>query len=298
MKFFHQLFQAEQPQTPGQKVFFYVLQLFVIGYTVSFVWEWGSYIQRIHTVVLPLGIAQYIDVSVLFTYNLSLVNAAAVTLLLVFGFFQRSRYAYFTALLLFHLQYVARYSLGEISHGSNMVGMSLMALGLAALIYNTWYDQYRFTLGFLWFFIGLGYTSAALCKLVAAGFDWTAGQHMWLWMNEVRVDMLAKHGYFSFSFLQEAFLNHWWLATAVLLFGWLSEALGWLLWWKVTRPLITTALVAMHLGIAATMNILFIEYIYELILIGYPWPHLLDKLFARSTGYFSLLQRFFLRPKG
>ena len=127
-----ELFASDSPETRGERLFVRLVEGFLLAYTLHFCWDWGFYIQRnITEVILPLGIAQYIDVSFLFDHYLAVGNAALVTALGLMGFFRLWRPSYAAALALFHLQYTARYSLGEISHGSNLVGMGILGLALA-----------------------------------------------------------------------------------------------------------------------------------------------------------------------
>ena len=98
---------------------------------------------------------------------------------------------------------------------------------------------------------------------------------------------MAGQGSFEPSLVQELLLSNWWMATAVLTFGWVTEACGWLLWWRPTRPYITTALIALHVGIGASMNLWFEQFMYELLLIGYPWPRLIDRAWARAENRWS-----------
>jgi hypothetical protein len=291
MNLLDHLFQLDRQATRGDHLHFRFFEWFVAAYTVHFAWTWGLYIPRIDSVVLPLGIARYIDVSFLFSNGLSLVNAALITVLVTAGLLARVRWSYFAAFLLLHLQYAARYSLGEISHGSNMLGFSLLGLALAYLLFQKTDERRRFALGFTWFFIGLAYTSAGISKLIGTGPTWASGHHLWLWIHERGVDVLAGEGVFGLNIFQELLLGNWWLATAVLTFGWLTEAGGFLLWWRPTRSFITTALIGMHLGIGGSMNLYFTQFMLELLVIGYPWPPLIDKVLESMENKPSLSYR-------
>lgn len=275
------LFDFDAPETLGEKVHFRLLELFIVAFTVRFAWEWGFYIQRIETVLLPLGIANYVDVSFMFDRGISLVNAGLMTLFCGLGFARVTRFAYPAAILLFHLQYAARYCLGEISHGSNFIGMSLLGLALGVLFFEPVKLRRRFALGFMYFFFGLGYTSAALSKLVGTGLDWPHGHHLWLWIAERQVDTISKFGAFEPNWIQQLVLGDYRFGTLVLSFGLLVELFGWLMWWRRTRYFIIPAVIGMHFGIALAMNIFFEVYTYELVLLGFPWAIMLDRLFAR-----------------
>lgn len=162
-----ELFGGTSTGTRGTRVYFRGLELFLVAYTMYFCFTWGYYIQEfITSVLLPLGLAQYIDVSFVFHGHYALLLASLVAFISILGFFRVWRPAYLLALLGFHLLYVARYSLGEISHGSNLSGMGILGLGIATVAFESRNQSRRFVFGFLYFFIGLGYTSAAFCKLV------------------------------------------------------------------------------------------------------------------------------------
>lgn len=197
-----ELFSDFASDTTGTHLYFRGVELFLVGYAFYYCWDWGIYIQQnISSVLLPLGLANYIDVSFMFDHNVALINAALVGVLGLVGFFRLWPPAYLLALFAFHLQYVARYSLGEISHGSNLVGMGVLGLGLALLFFRDEEHRRRFTFGFLYFFIGLGYTSAAVCKLIGTGITWPDGRHLLMWIAERKVDTLSKFGSFEPSFL-------------------------------------------------------------------------------------------------
>jgi hypothetical protein len=67
-------------------------------------------------------------------------------------------------------------------------------------------------------------------------------------------------------------------ATLILIFGLVAEAFGFLFWFPKTRPYAATIILGMHVGILLSMNIWFGSYMVELIYIGYPWVHWLNKL--------------------
>lgn len=297
MKFIEQLFGFEREETPGEVIFFRVFELFVAVYTVKLAWDWGLYTLRISDIVLPLGIAQHVDVSFMFDHSLSLVNAGFISALVVVGFFRLSRYGYAAAFLLLHLQYAARYSLGEIPHSANMFGMTLLGLSLAMLAFSHARQRRRFTLGFAYFFIGLGYTVSAACKLVATGLSWPSGQHLWLWIGEKNVDLFAKTGVFDPNWLQQLALDHYGLATAFLVVGLLTELSAFLMWWPRFRTPVICAVIGLHIGIHLTMNILFVLSLIELILLGFPWAVWIDRALPHSTAA-TLVRRLTPRRAG
>lgn len=283
-KISRQLFEPDRRQTPGELVFFKLFELFVLFYTIKFSWEWGMYSQlRNMDVVLPLGMANYLDVSLLFDYNLALVNAALITLLSVASFFRMGpKWLYMVVMILFHLQYVTRFSQGEIPHSQNLIGMAVFCFAIGAWFFPGKRDMPRFVMGSVIFFIGLGYTSAFVAKLIGTGIDWYDGRHLWLWINEKSVDILSREGVYQPNFLQQMALEHTFVASLCLLFGWFSELIGFTIWWKKIRPLTTTLLIGMHFGITMTMNIRFDAFVFQLILVGYPWYKLIDMYLAST----------------
>ncbi|MDX1638081.1 MAG: hypothetical protein R3281_08940 [Balneolaceae bacterium] len=282
MNFWKNLLRLETTPTRGEQLHFRIFELFTVVSVINFAWQWGFYIQQIGEVVLPLGIAQYIDISFMFDNGISLVNAALMTLFCLLGFFRVfPRGAYAIAVLFFHLHYVSRFSLGEISHGSNFIGMSLLALALALFFFNEPRFYQRFAFGFLFFFMGIGYTSAGVAKLIGTGITWPDGAHLWLWIAERKVDVLSAGGTFSPNWIQELALENRFVSTLILTFGLLTEVLGFLLWFSKTRPYIATALIGMHIGVYISMNIMFGVYILELLILGYPWGRWFDKFLMK-----------------
>jgi hypothetical protein len=228
----------------------------------------------------------------MFDDGMSLVNAALITILSAAALIFRWRYVYIAILPLFHLQYVSRYSLGEISHGSSMIGMSLLVLALGSLLFSRSYEQRRFILGGVYFFLGLGYTSAGVSKLIGTGLDWPRGEHLVLWIAERQVDTISKFGVGDLNWLQNLIVDNTEIGTVVLTFGLVAELLGFMMWWPRYRPYILLVLIGMHLGVASSMNILFDVFIYQLILLVIPWAALYDGLVLRSARLRTLSIRF------
>lgn len=277
----HDLFDFDRPETAGNRLHGFVIEAFFVLYALRYCWEWGAYIGKIDSVLLPLGIAQYIDVSFLFGNSLALWNAAAVTALCALGMTRVWRPAYLVAIVLFHLQYVARYSLGEISHGSNLIGMGILGLGVAAVLFTAETDRRRFLLGYLYFFVGLGYTSAAVCKLVGTGLDWANGYHLWLWLAERGTDVASTTGAFEPNVVQQLALTYPFVGAAMLTFGLVAEGAAFLMWWRRFRLPACLALVAMHLGVLVSLNIFFDAATYLLLLLGLPWGRAFDAALTR-----------------
>lgn len=280
--FFHQLLPLDRSLSRGDRWFFRLFELFVAGGVMYYAWSWAPYIARIQHIVLPLGIAQYVDISFMFDHGLSFINAALMTLGVLLGFARvLPHVAYPVVLGLFHLHYVSRYCLGEISHGSNLVGMAVMALAIGSVAFREEQHRQRFVMGFVFFFTGLGYTLAAFCKLIGTGITWPSGLHLWLWMAESGVDTLAGTGSYAHNWLQTFAASNFFFATFILAFGWVAEFCGVLMWWPRFRPYVALALVAMHFGIAVVMNISFNIYMIELLIIGLPWAMWIDTVLDR-----------------
>src|SRR5699024_2236045 len=126
-----QLWEPTRQETQGDRLFFRIFELFVIGYVIGMAWEWALYMDTYVKVVLPLGLANYIDISFLFDHSLALLNAALISVLVILSYFRKGfKWQYLLALLLFHLQHVARYSQGDIDHSSNLIGMALLCFGI------------------------------------------------------------------------------------------------------------------------------------------------------------------------
>lgn len=273
----HSLFDFDSSNTLGRRLHIRLIEAALMSFMIWFVWDWGFYVQRnITEVLLPLGFAQYIDISFLFEHYMAWGNAALITVLAGVGFVRLWNPAYMIALVLFHLQYTARYSLGEISHGSNLVGMGVLAFALAVLFFSDEVHRRRFAMGFQYFFIGLGYTSAAFCKLIGTGITWPHGIHMKMWINERIVDTVSKFGAFEPNLLQEMILAEYHWGTAVLVFGLLAELLSFLIWWPQFRKPVLFLVFTMHIGILITMNIFFWASTYLLILLVLPLDRIID----------------------
>jgi len=183
---------------------------------------------------------------------------------------------------LLHIQYVARFSQGEIPHSMNLIGMSVLCFAVGAIWFPGKKQMPRFVLGSIIFFIGLGYTSAFIAKLIGTGIYWFDGRHLWLWISEKSIDVYSSLGYYEPNILQELALTYLPVASIILLIGWFTELIGFTMWWKKLRPFTTTLLIGMHFGITLTMNIRFDSFVMQLILIGFPWYLLIDK-YVKTT---------------
>lgn len=280
----NQLFEPNRSVSPGELLFFKIFELFIVFYTIKYGWEWGIYAElRNSEVVLPLGLANYIDVSFFFQNYTALIVAGFITLFSVLAYFRRgSKWMYLIVMILLHLQYVIRFSQGEIPHSSNLIGMGVFCFAIGAIFFPGKKQMPRFVLGSIIFFIGLGYTSASIAKFIGTGIDWYDGRHLWLWMKEKSIDILSREGVYSPNFLQQMAFEYTSVASVILLIGWFTEMIGVTMWWKKLRPYTTTLIIGMHLGITMTMNIRFDAFVFQLILIGFPWYKLLDN-YIKST---------------
>ncbi|MDZ7773418.1 MAG: hypothetical protein U5K31_11865 [Balneolaceae bacterium] len=282
----YNLFDWEEPESFGVRTYLRVFEFFVAAYSLIYAWSWGFYIRKIHDVVLPLGLANYINDEIFFGNDLALWLAGLLTLLTTAGFLgrgRRFRWAYLAAFPLLHLLYVTRFSLGEIPHSSNLVGFGLLGLGLGFVFFKDRLKALSFGYGLMIFFIGLGYTTAGISKLVASGVTWVDGHHLWLWIAEKSTDVLSGYGSFELNALQEVALSSRTAATAILGVGLLTELSAFLLWFKRLRPWITLAVIGMHIGIYYSMNIFFLSYMIGLVIVGFPWHLLLNRLKSRGN---------------
>ncbi len=281
------LFEPDRSVSSGEKIFFKFFELFVVVYTIKFSWEWAIYTQlRNVEVVRPLGIANYLDVSLLFHYNLSLILAGLITVLIALCFFRKGpKWLYMVVLVFFHLLHVTRYSQGEIPHSQNLIGMSVFCLAIGTWFFPGKNNMPRFVMGSIIFFIGLGYTSAFFSKLIGTGINWYDGRHLWLWISEKSIDILSREGVYQPNILQQMILGSTGFASLILLFGWLTELIGFTMWWKKIRPYTTTLLIAMHFGITLTMNIRFDAFVMQLVLVGYPWYKIIDRHIKTAPSF-------------
>ena len=280
-KLLYNLFDFEREETVGEILIYRFFELVVVYWTIKYAWRWGPYMSRLKDTVLPLGIAEYVDITFMFNHPLGIINAVLMTVLVLMGFFRLWRYAYLATLLVFHLHYVARFSQGEISHGSNIVGTIIFALAVATLAYEHRREIRRATLGLTYFFFGCAYTSAALCKLIATGPTWSSGRHLWMWIQERTVDQFSMTGTVDYNWLQQLALDSTLIGTAILTVGLLAELFAFLFWFKRTRALAGTMVAGMHVGIWGVMRLTFSANTYLLLILAYPWPRLIDKALQR-----------------
>lgn len=284
--FFTHLFQFDKEETRGDYLFVKLIETVMLYQVLLYAWNWAAYMPLLSEIILPLGIANYMDVSFMFQPEFAYANAFLISTFVIAGYFGKGRASYMIALLLMHLHYVARYSQGEISHGSNLTAIVLLSFALGDIFIENSSTRRKVVFGFIIFFAGFGYVSAAVSKLIGTGLFWPDGRHMYLWMGERSIDRLSQNGIFEFNLLQEYMFQYYWLATVILSFGLLVELTGFLLWFRKTRWVQATFLISMHVGIVLTMNIFFGPYIYILLLIGYPWGKFFDFLLEKWPDSF------------
>ncbi len=276
------MFDFDTPETRGERARFYLFKVFVLSFTVHWAWQWGLELQNVPGPLVPLGIARNIDISFMFQPGLALLLAGVITALALLSLAGRyERTALPLLVILMHLQYVARYSLGKAAHGSHYVGFALLMLAVAVWAMPSGSSRHRFAVHATVFCMGLGYVFAGVCKVSNTGLGWVNGEHLWLWIGERSIDQFSSRGTFSLSPMQEMCLSHHGLATGFLTVGLGTELLGFLLWFRSTRTLATLALIGLHAGIAGTLGIVFDAYMYQLAIVGLPIPAVLDWLWAR-----------------
>lgn len=278
----YHLFDFDRRETRGEIVFFKLFEAVAVGILLYQLWNWAFYIETISDVVMPLGLANYLDVTFMFDSLWPYVNGAAITSLLLAGYLRLHRWAYAGAFGLLLLQYAARYTLGEIPHGTNLTAMVLLGLALSVVVFERSTVQRRFVMGFTYFYTGLAYTLAAWSKLIGTGPHWIDGQHLWIWLHEKAIDTLALQGQHSFNVLQDLAFSHYYLASFFLLAGLLTEFFAWLFWLKPTRLWIGLALLGMHAGIFLMLHITFWMNVVLLLMLTLPWARWMDQSVLQS----------------
>lgn len=262
---------SDDPSTQSAAwIHFRLFELFVAAWAIAYAWTWGLYTFKNSVVILELGLANYLPIEFLFGLP-SMVIALLVTVGCTLTITRVSRWGYLLAIVALHLQYVVRFSQGEIPHSSNLIGFALLALAVGFSAHKDRIAQVRFTWGFLWFFVGLGYTSAAISKLIGTGISWIEGEHLILWIHEKAIDYASMTGAWTPNILQAAILDSVWVGTLSLFIGWFTEAIGILMWFRRLRPYVILITLGMHFGITWTMNIVFIAFEMQLFLTGFPW---------------------------
>jgi hypothetical protein len=282
------LYGGSDELSQAQTIYFKIFEFFVLFNVIHLSWYWGLYTLKITDVVLPLGIATMIDISFMHGNNLPLINAGLISVLTVLAFFRKGpNWIYMVVFVLLHFQYVARFSIGEIPHSANLPGMALFSFAVGLIFFKERVHRYRFILGFTLFYIGLGYFSASMSKLIGTGPTWIDGRHLWLWIAEKGTDILGREGSFDYNFVQIIALNSIPAATLMLFIGIFTEFIGPLVWFRKTRPYAILALVGMHYGVMLSMNIRFDAFMIELLLVGMPWPEWYERYKPTLKRWFA-----------
>ena len=259
----------EEP-VPSETIRFRLFEAYVAAECLAACSSWASYIAHVEVIAHPLGLAHYVPLGFLLNGWLPWVNASAIGVLLLVGFLRVCRGAYALALGLMLFQYAARYSLGEIPHSSNLIGMFLLGFALGPLAFRRPSESSSFSVGFAWFSIGSGYFSAAVCKLVATGPDWPLGEHLTLWIYNKAVDAFSKSGDFALTDVQQFVVDHRWAGTLFLGIGLVTELMAPLVWHRRFRRWVLAAIVGLHLGIDQTMGIFFRSATLSLAILAIP----------------------------
>ncbi|RNC85562.1 MAG: hypothetical protein ED557_01970 [Balneola sp.] len=282
------LFGEPEELTKAHVIYFKIFELFMVYEVIWHSWYWGIYTLKIRDVVLPLGLARLVDISFMHNEFMPIIVASLTTIIVLVAFFRiGSKWLYAIALLLFHILYVARFSIGEIPHSANLVGMALFSFAIGLGFFDKKNERYRFIIGITIFYIGAGYFSASISKLIGTGITWVDGRHLWLWIAEKGTDILSREGEFQYTFVQTLALNSIPIATMILIVGILTEFFGILFWFNKARPFIALFLIGMHFGVTLSMNIRFDAFMIELFILGFPWPEWYNRYQHKIRGFFE-----------
>lgn len=275
------LFDPAATAGDGGRLRFKLLEVVVCLALISKAWSWALDMQGFERVLEPLALANYIDPSFMFGAP-AYVNAALITAALAVGFARLWSPAYLVGVAGMMWHYAARQCLGATPHGTHMVGLCLLMLGLGAVAFERSDDRLRFSMGGIYFYVGTSYTLAAISKLIATGPAWVRGEHMQLWLQKKVVDAFARTGEYQVNAVQDFVLDNAWVGTLGLGGALVLEALGVLVWWPRARVPMLLGLVAMHLGIFHMMGIFFYFNIATLLVLALPvmW---LDRAVADSA---------------
>ena len=278
-----QIFEFDRPVTPGEQWVFRAFELFVTAGLGYLCWNWGFEVGRLVQGAFHEWAPKYAG-SLLDAQTLAFVNASLITLLLGLGWFRIwDRYVYLAALPLIHMQFVGRYWPEVGVHQSQLVGMSLLAIGLAFFFFESSSLRLRFALGSSYALISVSYFLAALSKLRQGGLGWIDGNNFQMMLSANQVHRIARDRSFAFNALQELVMSYGFLGTLILAFGLLTELSAFLICFRRFRIYSATAILLLHLGVIAAMNISFPWNMSLLLLLGYPWAVLIE-----STGFHNI----------
>jgi hypothetical protein len=280
--FYRQLFDPDAADSLGQRVQFLALELVLLVRAQYDLWAWAKIIPHQPAITAPSGIGHFIDVSFMLRDPLyAQVNAVLCGILMSLGILRRFSAAYALAFLSLAIQCAARYGLGKVQHGATMLGMALVALGIAHLAFKREDLRRKASIGLLVTLISLAYIFASGSKLYASGYRWANGRNLWLWIHQKRIDSISAGGDAALNWLQELSLKSKLFATLQLSFGLLAELSGWVLWWRPVRRWAMLSLAAMHFGISLVMKIFFIPSVLILLALALPIAELVDFVRAR-----------------
>jgi hypothetical protein len=279
-----QVFDAQQPDSLGQRVQGLVFELALLRGVFDDLWVWTQILPGLPKLAAPVGVAQFTDISFMLTAPWARTNAILIALLCLLGFLRVFRWGYLLAVAPYHLHYAARYCMGKTGHASNVLAFALLALGVAHLAYRDPALRRRAAFGLTMVLLSIGYTWAAVLKLSAAGIAWADGHHLWLWLQEKWVDRASELGFKRANLLQRWTRQSWTFATMQLSFGLLAESLSSLMLVRRCRRVVLLALAAMHLGILWSMQIAFLNNVYLLLAMGLPIAELVDRYLAPRLG--------------
>jgi len=270
VSFLSAVFNFEAEETKLERWFGKAFELFVLAVSLRYSWFWALQIQRFQVVVDPVGVGSHVDLSFLLGSPAAFVIAGLVTGFIVLGYTRRWRYGYFAAIILMHILFAARFSQGKIMHSSYLAAMVFLGIAIAVSAFDDESVRRRFALGFAFLFTGLGYTFAGICKLIGTGLSWPDGQHLRMWIEEKAVDTYATNGAVDLNVIQKLVLDHYELATAILIVGLFTELSGFLMWRPCFRLPLLVGLLGLHIGIFLTMNIVFAVSTVALCLLAIP----------------------------
>ena len=271
-----QIFEFDRPVTPGERWVFRALELFVTAGLCYFCWTWGLAVGRLGEGAFHVWAPRYAG-SLLDAQSLAFVNAGLITLLLGLGWFRKwDRYMYLAALPLIHIQFVGRCWPEDGLHHSQWLGVCLLAIGLAFFLFESSALRLRFALGASYVLISAGYSLSALSKLRQGGLGWIDGNNFQMMISANQVHKIARDQSFAFNALQQLVMNHDFMGTLILAPGLLIELSAVLLCFRRFRMYSATAILLMHLGVIAAMNIYFPWNMGLVLLLGYPWAVLIE----------------------
>jgi hypothetical protein len=276
------LFGFEREERAGEPFRFRIIELAFAVAALGYAWKWADYMQRLEVVVRPLGLANYLDVSVLFGPSAYIV-AVFITLGLALGFLRVFRYGYALAFVGLLIQFAGRYSAGEIPHSSNLTGIGIMAFALAMAFFDREEFRRKLSLGVIYFMLGVTYVSAGISKLIATGPTWPHGAHLWTWIQSRHFHDLMSVGFDQFTPVESLVLSSLPIATLCLVIGLVTELFAWLVWLRKTRTIAMLAILGLHIGIYFTMGIFFIETTILFVIMLIPFDFFY-RAFTRERG--------------